>query len=88
MKALVIDAAASCMHIAAKNDDFKASISLDLGQKQSQKLLPSIDYILEQVGLKSSELEYTALTSGPGTFTGPLGERGEGLFFTLHFLRF
>ncbi len=70
MKALVIDAAASCMHIAAKNDDFKASISLDLGQKQSQKLLPSIDYILEQVGLKSSELEYTALTSGPGTFTG------------------
>ena len=70
MKALVIDAAASCMHIAAKNDDFKASISLDLGQKQSQKLLPTIDYILEQVDLKSSDLEYTALTSGPGTFTG------------------
>lgn len=70
MKALVIDAAASCMHIAAKNDDFKASISLDLGQKQSQKLLPSIDYILEQIDLKSSDLEYTALTSGPGTFTG------------------
>ena len=63
MKALVIDAAASCMHIAAKNDDFKASISLDLGQKQSQKLLPSIDYILEQVDLKSSDLEYTALRS-------------------------
>ena len=70
MKALVIDAAASCMHIAAKNDDFKASISLDLGQKQSQKLLPSIDYILSQVELKACELEYTALTSGPGTFTG------------------
>ena len=70
MKALVIDAAASCMHIAAKNDDFKASLSLDLGQKQSQKLLPSIDYILSQLELKASELDYTALTSGPGTFTG------------------
>ncbi|MBR0099316.1 MAG: tRNA (adenosine(37)-N6)-threonylcarbamoyltransferase complex dimerization subunit type 1 TsaB, partial [Treponema sp.] len=70
MKALVIDCAASCMHIAAKNDDFKASISLDLGQKQSQKLLPSIDYILGQVELKPADLEYTALTSGPGTFTG------------------
>ena len=70
MKALVIDCAASCMHIAAKNDDFKASISLDLGQKQSQKLLPSIDYILSQLELKASELDYTALTSGPGTFTG------------------
>ena len=33
-------------------------------------MLPSIDYILEQVDLKSSALEYTALTSGPGTFTG------------------
>lgn len=70
MKALVIDSAASCMHIAAKNDDFKASISLDLGQKQSQKLLPTIDYILSQVELKASELDYTSLTSGPGTFTG------------------
>lgn len=70
MKALVIDAAASCMHIAAKNDDFKASLSLDFGQKQSQKLLPSIDYILSQLELKASELDYTALTSGPGTFTG------------------
>ncbi|WP_294427700.1 tRNA (adenosine(37)-N6)-threonylcarbamoyltransferase complex dimerization subunit type 1 TsaB [uncultured Treponema sp.] len=70
MKSLVIDAAASCMTIAAKNDEFKASLSLDLGQKQSQKLLPAIDYVLSQVELKSSDLDYTALTAGPGTFTG------------------
>lgn len=70
MKALVIDAAASCMTIAAKNDDIKATLSLDMGQKQSQKLLPAIDYVLSQVELKSLELDYTALTSGPGTFTG------------------
>ena len=57
MKALVIDCAASCMHIAAKNEDLTASVSMDLGQKQSQKLLPTIDYVL-------------SLTSGPGTFTG------------------
>ncbi|MBR1722263.1 MAG: tRNA (adenosine(37)-N6)-threonylcarbamoyltransferase complex dimerization subunit type 1 TsaB [Treponema sp.] len=70
MKALVIDSAASCMHIAAKNDDAKAYLSLDMGQKQSQKLLPAIDYVLSQVELKASDLDYTALTSGPGTFTG------------------
>jgi len=70
MKALVIDAAASCIYISAKNDDIKASLSLDLGQKQSQKILPAIDYVLSQVELKSSQLDYTALTSGPGTFTG------------------
>ena len=70
MKALVIDAAASCMHIAAKNDDIKAYLSLDMGQKQSQKLLPAIDYILSELELKPSDLDYMALTSGPGTFTG------------------
>lgn len=70
MKALVIDAAASCMIIAAKNDDYKVSLSLDLGQKQSQKLLPSIDYLLKEVDLTPQDLDYTALTSGPGTFTG------------------
>ena len=70
MKALVIDAASGCMHISAKNDDLKMSLAVDLGQKQSQKLLPAIDYVLSQVELKPSELDYTALTSGPGTFTG------------------
>lgn len=70
MKALVLDAAANCMTIAAKNDDIKATLSLDMGQKQSQKLLPAIDCVLSQVELKPSELEYAALTGGPGTFTG------------------
>ena len=70
MKALVVDAASSCMTIAAKNEDIKASLSLDMGQKQSQKLLPAIDYVLSQVELKPADLDYTALTSGPGTFTG------------------
>ncbi|WP_407428542.1 tRNA (adenosine(37)-N6)-threonylcarbamoyltransferase complex dimerization subunit type 1 TsaB [Treponema sp.] len=70
MKALVIDSSASCMTVAAKNGDIKASLVLDMGQKQSQKLLPAVDYVLSQVELNSSELDYTALTSGPGTFTG------------------
>ena len=70
MKALVVDAAASKMTVAAKNDDLKATLSLDLGQKQSQKLLPAIDFVLSEVGLASSDLDYTALTNGPGTFTG------------------
>ncbi|MBQ0051730.1 MAG: tRNA (adenosine(37)-N6)-threonylcarbamoyltransferase complex dimerization subunit type 1 TsaB [Treponema sp.] len=70
MKALVIDSAASNMVIAAKNENITATLSLDLGQKQSQKILPAIDYVLKQVDLDSKELDYTALCSGPGTFTG------------------
>ncbi|MCR4822791.1 MAG: tRNA (adenosine(37)-N6)-threonylcarbamoyltransferase complex dimerization subunit type 1 TsaB [Treponema sp.] len=70
MKALAIDGAATCIYISAKNDDHKVDLSLNLGQKQSQKLLPAIDYVLSQIELKPSELDYMTLTSGPGTFTG------------------
>lgn len=70
MKALAIDSAASNMIISAKNDFLTATLSLDLGQKQSQKILPAIDYVLKQVELESKDLDYTALCSGPGTFTG------------------
>ena len=70
MKSLVVDAAASCMAVAAKNDDRKAALILDIGQKQSQKLLSAIVFALSEVGLAPDELDYSALTSGPGTFTG------------------
>ena len=70
MKALTIDSAASEMVIAAKNENIKATLSLDLGQKQSKEILPAIDYILKKVELEPKNLDYTALCSGPGTFTG------------------
>ncbi|MBQ3671859.1 MAG: tRNA (adenosine(37)-N6)-threonylcarbamoyltransferase complex dimerization subunit type 1 TsaB [Treponema sp.] len=70
MKALVIDSAASCMTICAKNENEKVSLSIDLGMKQSKKLLPAIDYVLKEVELAPKDLDYTALCSGPGTFTG------------------
>ena len=58
------------MVIAARNDDLTATLSLDIGMKQSQKILPAIDYVLEQVGTTPADLDYTVLTAGPGTFTG------------------
>ena len=70
MKSLAIDSAASCMVIAARNDDLTTTLSLDIGMKQSQKILPAIDYVLQQVDMTSADLDYTALTAGPGTFTG------------------
>lgn len=70
MKALAIDSAASDMIIAAKNENIKATISLDLGQKQSKEILPAIDYILKKVELEPKNLDYSVLCSGPGTFTG------------------
>lgn len=70
MKALAIDSASACMLIAARNEENTVTVSLDVGTRQSEKLLPTIDYVLDQVGLTASELEFTALCKGPGTFTG------------------
>ena len=70
MKALAIDSASGCMTVSAKNDDITTSLSLDIGPKQSQELLPAIDFVLKKVDLKPEELDYTVLCKGPGTFTG------------------
>lgn len=70
MKALVIDSASNCTTVSAKNGNEMVSLTLDLGMNQSRKLLPSIDYVLKEVGISPDELDYTALCSGPGTFTG------------------
>lgn len=70
MKALAVDSAARCMTVSARNGDYTATLSLDIGQKQSQELLPSIDFVLSKAGLEPRELDYAAVCSGPGTFTG------------------
>lgn len=70
MKALAIDSASSRMTVSAKNGINTVTLSLDIGPRQSQELLPAIDYVLSKAGLKPGELDYTALCKGPGTFTG------------------
>lgn len=70
MKALVIDCAVSKITIAAKNDDYSVSTVYDIGMRQSEILVPAIDEILTKAGVAKSELDYTALTIGPGSFTG------------------
>lgn len=70
MNALVIDSATNNLTIAAKKDDDSVSLSLNIAMKQSQKILPGIQTVLNELNLTPSELDYMALTSGPGTFTG------------------
>ena len=70
MKALAVDLAVSKLTVAAKNEDHTVSASYYIGMKQSETLLPAIDYILEKSGLKKSELDYLTLSAGPGSFTG------------------
>ena len=70
MKALVIDCACSRMTVAAKNEDKTFTAIYDIGMRQSETLVPAIDTALEKAGLAKNELDYTALTIGPGSFTG------------------
>lgn len=70
MKALALDTAISCITISAKNDDYLASLVLDIGMRQSEKLLPAIDYVLKQADLSPADLDCAVLAEGPGSFTG------------------
>ena len=70
MKALVVDAAARRMVVSAKNGDATVSLSVDAGTGQSRRLLPAIDFVLKETEIEPCDLDYTALTSGPGAFTG------------------
>ena len=70
MKALVIDCAISKLSIAAKNEDKVCVTSYDIGMKQSEILVSAIDYVLKTVDLTTAQLNYTAITIGPGSFTG------------------
>lgn len=70
MKGLAVDSSVTKITIAAKNDDHTVTASYDIGMKQSETLLPAIDYVMEKAGLVPSDLDYTCICRGPGSFTG------------------
>ena len=70
MKALAIDCACSRLTVAAKNEDKTCTAIYDIGMRQSETLVPALDFVLEKAGLVKNELDYTTLTIGPGSFTG------------------
>ena len=70
MKALAIDCACSRLTVSAKNEDKTCTAIYDIGMRQSETLVPALDFVLEKCSLEKSELDYTTLTIGPGSFTG------------------
>ena len=70
MNSLAIDCAVSKIAIAAKKDGKMVKTVLDIGIRQSEKLLPAVDYVMREMELSPSDLTCTVTTLGPGTFTG------------------
>lgn len=70
MNILVLDCAVTKISIAVKTEDKFISQTYDIGMRQSEILVPTIDEILSKAGLEAKDLNYSALTIGPGSFTG------------------
>lgn len=70
MKALAIETSVPRITISARNGEMTATISLDIGMHQSERLIPTIDYVTKECALNTSELDFIALSKGPGSFTG------------------
>lgn len=70
MKALAIDCAVSKIAIAAKDDEKTVKLVYDIGIRQSEKLLPAVDFVMRELQLLPAQLDYCCLTLGPGSFTG------------------
>lgn len=70
MNILVLDCAVTKLSIAVKTEDKFISQTYDIGMRQSEILVPTIDEILSKAGITAAELNYSALTIGPGSFTG------------------
>lgn len=70
MKILAIDAATEACSVALQIDQQVISRFEVAPQQHSQKLLPFVDEVLAESGIKLNQLDAIAYGQGPGSFTG------------------
>jgi len=71
MKILAVETATLAGSVALCEDDqLLGEITLELPRKHSERLVPSIEFLLDQHQLKPQELDGLAVDIGPGSFTG------------------
>ena len=70
MNILALDCAVTRISLAVKTENKFISATYDIGMRQSEILVPSIDEILKKAELQAADLNATVLTIGPGSFTG------------------
>jgi tRNA threonylcarbamoyladenosine biosynthesis protein TsaB len=71
MKLLAVETATSWQSVAIFEDDrVLARLDQDAGGAHGTRLLPAIDQVLTQTGLRLTDLDGLACSIGPGSFTG------------------
>ena len=71
MKILAVDTSAMVASAAVLDENITiAEFSTNYKKTHSQTIMPMIENILNMIELTPSELDYVAVSSGPGSFTG------------------
>lgn len=70
MKYIMIDTAGASAYIVVKNGKKKAVKRLPNEKRHSDVLLSELDSLLNEVGMKVTDLECMGVVTGPGSFTG------------------
>ena len=70
MNILALDCAVTRISLAVKTESKFISTTYDIGMRQSEILVPAIDEILKKAEITAAELNASAFTIGPGSFTG------------------
>ena len=70
MNILALDCAVTRISLAVKTESKFISSTYDIGMRQSEILVPSIDELLKKADISPADLDATSLTIGPGSFTG------------------
>ena len=67
---LAIDTATELCGVALLHGNREIARTENVGQKHSDRVLPLVDAILAEAGLRMSEIDAFAFGAGPGAFTG------------------
>lgn len=71
MNIVAIETATETVAVAVQTDDgVRAELSLSGRRRHVESLVPALEHLLGQVGLKTGDLSTVAVDLGPGLFTG------------------
>ncbi|MCR4436222.1 MAG: tRNA (adenosine(37)-N6)-threonylcarbamoyltransferase complex dimerization subunit type 1 TsaB [Clostridiales bacterium] len=71
MKILAVDTSSTAASVAiVENTKLMAEYTLNHAKTHSQKLMPMVKELMDELGLKPEDVDIYAASSGPGSFTG------------------